>query len=248
MLDRIAAEPIATSGDLTHLMSGREVHDVLVDKVSGLAQVQAIAIINAEGKVINGSRQWPAPDFDVADRDYFRALRDSPSLLSFISSPTRSRNTGRWNVYLARRVTNAEGDFIGVILGSLKLSSSRNSSAPSRSAPAARFRSTATTPRCWCALSASACQHRPPLRRRPEGPRRAATSGDDALFRQDRRARTASSPPPHRLRTLPALRLGRARHRFRACRLWSERGCSSPPAARSCLRNAAVVVFSVAQQ
>jgi diguanylate cyclase (GGDEF)-like protein/PAS domain S-box-containing protein len=122
VLDRIAAESIATSADLTHLMSGREVHDVLVDKVSGLAQVQAIAIINAEGKAINSSRQWPAPDIDVGDRDYFLALRDSPSLLSFISRPTRSRNTGRWNVYLARRVTNAKGDFIGVILGSLELS------------------------------------------------------------------------------------------------------------------------------
>jgi len=122
VLDRIVADSVATSADLTRVMSGEDVHDMLADKVSGLAQVQAIAIIDAEGKVINGSRQWPAPDFDVADRDYFRALQGSPSLVSFISSPTRSRNTGRWNLYLARRVTNAQGDFIGVILASVELS------------------------------------------------------------------------------------------------------------------------------
>jgi diguanylate cyclase (GGDEF)-like protein/PAS domain S-box-containing protein len=121
VLDRIAAASIATSADLTRLMTVEDVHDMLADKISGLAQVESVAIVNAEGQIVNGSRQWASLDLNVADRDYFRALEANPSQRSFISDPSRSRSTGQWNFHLARRVTNSEGDFIGLILGSVEL-------------------------------------------------------------------------------------------------------------------------------
>jgi signal transduction histidine kinase len=102
-------------------MSGRNVHLLLREKISGVPQLSAVTVIGRDGKLVNWSRRWPIPDIDVSDRDYFRALRDDPDLKSYVSAPARNRATGAWTVFLAHRVNGSDGAFLGIVLGAIEL-------------------------------------------------------------------------------------------------------------------------------
>jgi hypothetical protein len=102
-------------------MSGEDTFKYLQNRLAGLPQLEAITMIDTQGKLINFSRYWPIPDVDVSDRDYFIALRDNPDLLAFISTPAQNRGTGTWNIYVARRVNGRKGEFAGLILAAMSL-------------------------------------------------------------------------------------------------------------------------------
>jgi hypothetical protein len=119
--EQIAAAGVTDSGSLLQKMAGRDVHEFLLEKISGVPQLDAVTLINREGKLINFSRAWPIPEGNVSDRDYFQALKDDPKLNSYISAPVRNRGTGTWTIYLARRLNGPNGEFIGLILGAIEM-------------------------------------------------------------------------------------------------------------------------------
>jgi hypothetical protein len=102
-------------------MRSQETHKFLQEKLAGLPQLEAITMIDADGKLINFSRYWPIPDVNVSDRDYFEALRDHPAQLTFVSRPVQNRGTGTWDIYIARRVNGLHGQFAGLILAAMSL-------------------------------------------------------------------------------------------------------------------------------
>jgi signal transduction histidine kinase/DNA-binding response OmpR family regulator len=103
------------------LTSDQETHFLLREKIAGLPQIDAVTMIDADGKLINFSRYWPIPDVDISDRDYFKALKADPNLQSFISAPIQNRGTGTWNIYVARRLSDPNGKFLGLLLGAMSL-------------------------------------------------------------------------------------------------------------------------------
>ena len=80
----------------------------------GLLSDALIGVADAKGIVISGSRGADAAHIDVADRDYFKALRDDPARGLYISDPLLNRVTGTWMIFLARRLSAPEGGFLGV--------------------------------------------------------------------------------------------------------------------------------------
>jgi len=86
------------------------------------ADVDAVSVVDADGRFINTSRAWPAPSLNLADRDYFVALRDHPGTPLVISSPLKNRLTGQETIILARRVAAADGRFLGVVTASISTS------------------------------------------------------------------------------------------------------------------------------
>lgn len=101
--------------------SDLETHHLLKEKIAGLPQLDAITLIDADGKLLNFSRYWPIPNVNISDRDYFKALKGDPALGSVISMPYQNRGDGTWNVYFARRLDDAKGEFMGMILGALSV-------------------------------------------------------------------------------------------------------------------------------
>ena len=93
----------------------------LKEKITGLPQVDAVTLIDQNGKLLNFSRSWPIPDVNVSDRDYFQALKADPNLETFISKPVRNRGSGTWVIYLARRLDDPNGGFMGLALGAISL-------------------------------------------------------------------------------------------------------------------------------
>src|SRR6185437_15815476 len=122
VLEEVAAERIQNSDDLTRLMSGGDIRQMLKDKISGLAQVDALVIVNADGQPVNSSRNRPLVTANLRERDYFRALQSDPALHHFVGAPVRNNATGAWTFFLAEKITNREGDFIGMAIGVIKLS------------------------------------------------------------------------------------------------------------------------------
>jgi diguanylate cyclase (GGDEF)-like protein/PAS domain S-box-containing protein len=112
---------IASNEDLERRMSGQDVQFLLKDKISGLPHIDAVSLINSDGKMINISRLWPVPSISLADRKYFLTLKSNPDLNSLISEPVADRATGTETAFLARRFSDQSGKFLGLINGALDL-------------------------------------------------------------------------------------------------------------------------------
>jgi signal transduction histidine kinase/CheY-like chemotaxis protein/HPt (histidine-containing phosphotransfer) domain-containing protein len=93
----------------------------LREKITGLEQVDGVALIDASGKLLNFSRYWPVPEVSVIDRDYYKALKADPNLESFVGVPVSNRANGSWVINLARRLDDPNGQFLGVMIGALSL-------------------------------------------------------------------------------------------------------------------------------
>ncbi len=123
IVDRVHSDNISTPTAFREQMSTTHVHEQLRRRGIALPQLDAISISDAKGNLINSSRlePWPLPPINVSDRDFFQNFNDHPDLTTFVSEPVQTYMTGKWTLYIARKVTNADGDFLGVILAALEL-------------------------------------------------------------------------------------------------------------------------------
>ena len=119
--DEIVRGKVNSAAALRQEMSGQDVHLLLRQKMMGLQHLASISIVDGKGALINFSRSWPAPERDLSDRDYFKALRDTPGLRSYISEPLLNRVTGIWTIFLANRVSSPEGAFLGIVFGAIEM-------------------------------------------------------------------------------------------------------------------------------
>jgi PAS domain-containing protein len=102
-------------------LSRYDFHVKLRDKVSGMPYVGALTVFNAQGRLINFSRQWPIPDNDASDRDFVKAFQSDPNLSSFIGKPIHNLATGTWVVHLARKISGLNGEFWGLTTAAIEL-------------------------------------------------------------------------------------------------------------------------------
>jgi hypothetical protein len=80
-----------------------------------------LGVVDADGVIVRGTGLGPDVRPSVADRTYFRVLRDNPHAGLVISEPVVGRVTGKWAVILARRIELTGGRFGGVVYGSVEL-------------------------------------------------------------------------------------------------------------------------------
>jgi PAS domain S-box-containing protein len=106
---------VSTPEDFDRLMSGEDVHHALKHKISGLPYIDAVAVINASGQLINFSRSWPIPSINISDRDRYIQLKSGPQSATLIGEPVLNRATNTWTVHHARRVEGPNGEFLGLI-------------------------------------------------------------------------------------------------------------------------------------
>jgi signal transduction histidine kinase len=119
---RMAADGVSDSASFLQKMAGEGVHLYLEGKIAGIPQLAAVALISREGDIINASPSWAIHQDNVADRDYFRVLKDDMSQNSYIGIPLENRGTETWTIPFAHRLNGVNGEFIGIILASVKTS------------------------------------------------------------------------------------------------------------------------------
>ena len=112
---------ISSVAALSRLRSSRSLHDSLKGRVSGLPQLEAISIVDHTGRLVSYSRDFPIPDIDLSDREHFQRLREIRGDETSVSEPVENRATGTWTVYLAKRILDPDGRFLGVVYGGISL-------------------------------------------------------------------------------------------------------------------------------
>src|SRR5664279_1371371 len=115
LVERMQALGVSSPETYESVMSGHDMHLFLKEKAAGFAHIGSLTLINAKGTLFNFSRSWPLPKIDVTDREFFKALRSSTKLNTFMGEPVRNRATGTWTIHLVRRVSGPGGEFLGLI-------------------------------------------------------------------------------------------------------------------------------------
>jgi diguanylate cyclase (GGDEF)-like protein len=95
-------------------------HLILFDHAATAKHFGAIQVFDADGKlIVDASTLDPVPE-NRADEEYFRVHRDEPDTGLFLSHPMLHR--GAYAIVLSRRITDADGKFLGVVAGSIRFS------------------------------------------------------------------------------------------------------------------------------
>jgi len=113
--EEVANAGIGSPGELRQYVVSKAMHNRLKEMTIISADVDAFGFINANGKLLNNSREWPPTNVDVSNRSYFTILRDNSGVTSTISAPIMSRATGQGIIILARRLNAPDGTFLGVV-------------------------------------------------------------------------------------------------------------------------------------
>ncbi|MFG3597513.1 diguanylate cyclase [Bradyrhizobium sp. RDI18] len=95
-------------------------HLILFDHAATARHFGAIQVFDAQGKLtIDAASLDPVPE-DRSDDEYFFVHRDKPDVGLYMSRPMLHRSA--YSIVLSRRITDADGGFLGVVVGSIRFS------------------------------------------------------------------------------------------------------------------------------
>jgi diguanylate cyclase (GGDEF)-like protein len=114
--DVVYAAKIEDEKSYRKFTSNKNQFELLEEKTKSNSILDVTTFVANDGKVLNFSRSYPAPEINLADRDYFVYLKNHNDLETFYSAPVQNKGNGKWVFYLARRVNGAHDEFLGIIL------------------------------------------------------------------------------------------------------------------------------------
>lgn len=117
VIERMEALGIASAEEYRQRMSSYDIHQDLEHRISALPHINAIVLTDTEGKLINFSRSWPAPNVIIPENDPSEKFRSNPHLSFLVGEPGRGPVTGGWLIPVARKFTGPNGEFLGVVIG-----------------------------------------------------------------------------------------------------------------------------------
>lgn len=118
VLDNIVFE-IESSG---LAIDGRQqMQPALVNQVGAIKQLKGLFVYDAQGRWVVNSEASFDPARNNSDRDYFLHHKNNQSSRPLISAPIVSRSSGEWIIPVSRRLNDPEGNFQGVVLGTLSI-------------------------------------------------------------------------------------------------------------------------------
>jgi diguanylate cyclase (GGDEF)-like protein len=95
-------------------------HLILFDHAATAQHFGAIEVFGPDGQLTNDASTLDPVPVNRADEEYFRVHRDRPDTDLFISRPMLHH--GAYAIVLSRRITGADGGFLGVVAGSIRFS------------------------------------------------------------------------------------------------------------------------------
>jgi PAS domain S-box-containing protein len=98
-------------------MATEEVHDYLLRRLHELPQANSIALLDDTGRIVNFTHTWPIPHIEAGDRDFFAYWRGHPGKGVYVGAPAVNRFTGKWTIFLSRRIEGPDGRFLGTVVG-----------------------------------------------------------------------------------------------------------------------------------
>ena len=77
------------------------------------------ALISANGHMIASTADYSGPPLFLGDREHFLALTKTSDDILYVATPVIGRASGKWSIQLSRRLSDRNGAFAGVIVGSI---------------------------------------------------------------------------------------------------------------------------------
>jgi PAS domain S-box-containing protein len=93
----------------------------LRDRIVAIAQVEALAIVGADGTVFAAAGQHPPSFVAPAELAYLAVQRDGRTRGLYVSEAFRQPGNGRWTVAVSRRIEGRSDAFLGVAVAYLDL-------------------------------------------------------------------------------------------------------------------------------
>ena len=118
---RIAHAGATTEEEFRREMASDATHDFLVNRQQALPQTSALFLTDAVGTQVNSSNFWPVPPVNLADRAFFLETQKADADGLVIGAPGKSWTTGRWALFLSRRVESRAGVFLGTAQAMIEL-------------------------------------------------------------------------------------------------------------------------------
>ena len=115
----IADLNITTPVQFHDQLSDLQTYTYLRGEVHELPTASALSLADANGQIISLSRNWPTPEFNISDRDYFRYLSTHDDTAPYLTEVRRGRVSGAPMIFLVRRVDGPHGQFLGIVIGLL---------------------------------------------------------------------------------------------------------------------------------
>jgi signal transduction histidine kinase/ActR/RegA family two-component response regulator len=112
---RLAISEIAGPEEFRRRLSTSATHDLMKNEISDTFDTTDFFLYGADGMIVNTSQPGPLPDFSIADRGYFLTLKHASTKDQMALESVRSRRSGLPTTVLARKLTNADGVFLGVM-------------------------------------------------------------------------------------------------------------------------------------
>ncbi len=116
ILEHIVDLNVHNDAELRKKTNTKAFHQLLLDKIVGLPQIDVASIVAENGDVINFTRSFPVPAINLADREYFKAQKDNLKENLYISLPVRNKGNGKWVFYLTHRLHYRDGKFLGLVI------------------------------------------------------------------------------------------------------------------------------------
>ena len=82
-----------------------------------MPELVAMRATDAAGSAIYGAPVKAVTTSSLAHRNYFTKLRDNPGAALAVSEPLVGGISGKWMIVLARRISNPDGSFAGLVYG-----------------------------------------------------------------------------------------------------------------------------------
>jgi signal transduction histidine kinase/CheY-like chemotaxis protein/HPt (histidine-containing phosphotransfer) domain-containing protein len=116
-----AGNGVVDAASFDRILSSREMHDTMRERLIGLPQLNALILYGIDGHVVNTTRSWPAPALDVSTADYFRSIIDDPAADMLITAPFQYKTDRKWTAFLIRKMRDPSGRAVGLIVAAIEL-------------------------------------------------------------------------------------------------------------------------------
>lgn len=93
-------------------------HLILFDHAATARHFGVIQVFDAQGRLTYDAASLDPPPEDRSDEEYFQIHRANTDVGLYVSRPMVRR--GAYSIVLSRRITDADGGFLGVVVGSIR--------------------------------------------------------------------------------------------------------------------------------
>lgn len=104
-----------------HALALDELNPFLSQRVAELPILQALSVVNKDGKLVASSEMELSKNFIYTDRNYFQHHQATTDPGPYIGPAIRSKTTNEPILTVSRRLDHEDGSFAGVVVATLRL-------------------------------------------------------------------------------------------------------------------------------